>query len=86
MDFNETIFIKNELEIKIFDLTTENNSLRTKVYELNHEIEELGEKSKMNPHFKNLNTNLSTSHYHHTHANEAAGYEQLRLDYEHLER
>ena len=39
MDFNETIFIKNELEIKIFDLTTENNQLRNNVYELNCQIQ-----------------------------------------------
>lgn len=62
MDFNETVFIKNELEIKIFDLTTENNTLRTNIYELNHQLDEqLLEIDRMNHQLNNLNTNLSTS-------------------------
>lgn len=65
MDFNETVFIKNELEIKIFDLTTENNSLRTNIYELNAQVQaQLLEIEKINQ-FNSLNINLSTSQYHH---------------------
>ena len=41
MDFNETVFLKNELELKIFDLTTENNSLRAQVVERDRDTREL---------------------------------------------
>lgn len=82
MDFNETVFIKNELEIRIFDLTTENNSLRTKIHELNCRLDEQEVViQRIGNQFNNLNTNLSTSGYQ-----GESNIEQTRLNLEHLQR